>query len=171
MSIRPVSVSDQQYVDFKGDMTCPSKDSIIKPRTGVFAVCICQGALLLIKEKDHNQRWELPGGGIDPGEDFTAALCREVYEESGLDIPFSVTADHVDYHQKINFYARDVGEFWDYDQYYFRPTDIDLKDYVFDGLKTSPDGGKSQWLSLSEIDRIQIKHTNLAVLKTLQIIK
>ena len=30
--------------------------------------------------------WATPGGGIDPGESFEAAACRELFEETGLHI-------------------------------------------------------------------------------------
>lgn len=41
------------------------------------------GALLLQRRAD-NGAWELPGGGIDPGEPPALALVREVWEETGL---------------------------------------------------------------------------------------
>lgn len=33
-----------------------------------------------------HQRWQLPGGKIDPGEEPVEALCREIYEETSLKI-------------------------------------------------------------------------------------
>lgn len=39
---------------------------------------------LILQEKDG--RWELPGGGIEHGEDMTLALRREIKEEMGLDL-------------------------------------------------------------------------------------
>lgn len=40
------------------------------------------GRFLLIKED--NGRWELPGGGLEHGEDPTEGLRREIHEETGL---------------------------------------------------------------------------------------
>lgn len=45
---------------------------------------------LLIRRSAANRNfvgcWEWPGGKLDPGEDFTAGLAREVSEECGLEV-------------------------------------------------------------------------------------
>ena len=47
-----------------------------------------QDRLLLIHAKDPARRnghwWEIPGGGIDPGEDSAEAARRELWEEAGI---------------------------------------------------------------------------------------
>jgi ADP-ribose pyrophosphatase YjhB (NUDIX family) len=43
-----------------------------------------EGRILLIREKDG--RWELPGGGLEHGEDPTIGLSREVEEEIGFKV-------------------------------------------------------------------------------------
>jgi 8-oxo-dGTP diphosphatase len=54
-----------------------------------------EGRCLLLKRSQSSKgnpgKWELPGGKVDPGEDFDKALVREVIEETGL----SVALEHV----------------------------------------------------------------------------
>jgi len=50
----------------------------------VKGVVIHEGrVLLLLNERDE---WDLPGGRPEPGEDYRAALTREVREETGLSV-------------------------------------------------------------------------------------
>lgn len=54
-----------------------------KRRPGVYAI-IREGNGVLVTHQDHPvPEFQLPGGGIDPGEHPIAALHREVYEETG----------------------------------------------------------------------------------------
>lgn len=38
----------------------------------------------MIRETRHGDRWELPGGGLDFGEDIRSGFSRETEEEMGL---------------------------------------------------------------------------------------
>jgi 8-oxo-dGTP diphosphatase len=55
-----------------------------------------------------NGDYKFPGGGIQPGESHEAALCREVWEESGA----SVSAIHGEFGRVIEY---DLPEETDYD--------------------------------------------------------
>jgi 8-oxo-dGTP diphosphatase len=54
-----------------------------------------RGRCLLLKRsmasKGNPGKWDFPGGKVDPGENFTDALLREIAEETGL----TVTLEHV----------------------------------------------------------------------------
>lgn len=55
----------------------------------VYAVIPYKGKFLTIKRSPDDSRpgtWEIPGGGVDPGEDHYEALIREVKEEVGLNV-------------------------------------------------------------------------------------
>jgi len=52
-------------------------------RPGVYAMLPLGGSLLVTHQSDPVPEFQLPGGGIDPGESPLATLHREVFEETG----------------------------------------------------------------------------------------
>lgn len=55
-------------------------------RPGVYAVLWREGEVLLTHQAEPLPEFQLPGGGIDPGEQPLPALHREVLEETGWTI-------------------------------------------------------------------------------------
>ena len=54
-------------------------------RVGVYAVIFNEGRVLLAHRRDIDW-WNLPGGGMESDETVDEALCREVREETGLEV-------------------------------------------------------------------------------------
>lgn len=52
-------------------------------RPGAYAILPRGASLLLTLQNSPSREFQLPGGGIDPGESSVQALHREVYEETG----------------------------------------------------------------------------------------
>lgn len=59
---------------------------VYRPRPGVYAVLVREDRVLLTHQDEPIPEFQLPGGGIDPGETPLAALHREVFEETGWSI-------------------------------------------------------------------------------------
>ena len=59
-----------------------------RPTLGVGAVVVRDDALLMVKRAHEPGRglWSLPGGRVEHGEHLSAAVAREVREETGLEI-------------------------------------------------------------------------------------
>ncbi|MGR6970418.1 NUDIX hydrolase [Streptomyces cynarae] len=57
-------------------------------RVAAYAVCVCDGQLLLARSPgpDGTPEWVLPGGGMEHGEDPYDTVRREVTEETGYRI-------------------------------------------------------------------------------------
>jgi 8-oxo-dGTP diphosphatase len=54
-----------------------------------------RGEVLVVKESGRDW-WDLPGGGMDHGEDLKTAIAREMKEEVSLDGDFTFRIIHVD---------------------------------------------------------------------------
>ncbi|RWR48779.1 NUDIX domain-containing protein [Sinirhodobacter ferrireducens] len=57
-----------------------------RPRPGAYAVLMRAGRVLITHQSRPHPEFQLPGGGIDPGEGALQALHREVFEETGWSI-------------------------------------------------------------------------------------
>ena len=64
----------------------PKTDVKYIPRPGVYAILPRNGEVLLTYQEEPEPEFQLPGGGIDPGESPIVALHREVFEETGWKI-------------------------------------------------------------------------------------
>lgn len=70
-------------------------DDIMKAKTGVVKyadVLLFRGGKLLILQRagehmNYTPDWCIPGGHVDEGEDFCTAAQRELFEETGIDVP------------------------------------------------------------------------------------
>jgi ADP-ribose pyrophosphatase YjhB (NUDIX family) len=72
--------------DIDSDTLNPiSESGYATPKTDVRAFIIRDGKLLMVKEADEG-KWSLPGGWADVGDTPSAAVCREVLEETGLEV-------------------------------------------------------------------------------------
>lgn len=67
-----------------GESPEPGRKYIARP--GVYAILPRANGLLLTHQQEPEPEFQLPGGGIDPGESPIQALHREVYEETGWHI-------------------------------------------------------------------------------------
>lgn len=52
----------------------------------VDAIIETEGGIVLIKRKNPPYGWAIPGGFVDYGETIEDAVCREMKEETGLDV-------------------------------------------------------------------------------------
>lgn len=115
-------------------------------RVTVKGLCVRDGKLLMIRESEglSGGKWELPGGGLDFGNDFKTDFSREVDEEMGLTVakmaksPLYVWTYKGEGRRSMDWYYSCVLTFRvEFDHLNFRPSDEceEIKFFTKDELK------------------------------------
>ena len=79
----------------------------MEPSIAVKGFVVNDGKLLLIKRRSNDvhcaEKWEIPGGRLDKGEDPYLGAKREIFEETGLNATVLVP-------MSVNYYTREDGQ-------------------------------------------------------------
>lgn len=94
-------------------------------------MCVRDGKVLLVRESAKlSGKWELPGGGLDFGENIPEAFAREVDEEMGLKVskmspqPVYVWTHRYEKKRKMEwFYSCVVAYRVEFEDLHITPTD------------------------------------------------
>ena len=165
ISVAPCEDSPVIFYDRRGDVVTPDKNSIIKPRRGVFALAVAieDRAIMLSAEACAPDVPELPGGGIEAGESLDQAVAREWSEEVGT--AFNVKGPLQRFQQVRGFYADDRREFWIYDQTFLL---YHFLERVTVGAKwPNPEGGIAGWEAIHALPRLTINRAHWCAIPTL----
>jgi len=76
------------------EITGSNKLSSAEPRIAVNAVLFDVGGNIALSYMGKYDLHTLPGGGVEPGEDYHVALKREIWEETGCDCEKSILSLH-----------------------------------------------------------------------------
>ncbi|MBV8060832.1 MAG: NUDIX hydrolase [Alphaproteobacteria bacterium] len=147
-----------------GHQIIPAADALIKPRRGVFVLARAGDAVVLALQSFANGFWEMPGGGVEAGENPDDAMRREWAEETGIDIaPLKPTGQT--YTHTRGYYAEDVNEFWVYDQT-FHLCDYDAR---VDANKSwiNPEGDETAWFPVTALAGIKINRAHWLAFRNL----
>lgn len=144
----------QIFIDAWGqEHTCPDA-SLIEKRGGLHALAVVDEKILISFSNKYPNLAELPGGGIEEGEDLNEALCREIYEETTLHLPNCRPAN--EWATRVNFYSLKRDKYWNYNQNFWLLDAEQMRPYVFDGVCYPEDAAEARWISLEDLPSLQI---------------
>ena len=131
--------------DFYDDPAAPKPNTIVPAVTAV--IQDARGRILLIHRTD-NERWALPGGTVEIGENVPTTLVREVREETGIDV--EVIGLVGVYSDPKHVIAYDDGEVRQQFALSFRARPVGGT------LRSSDEASEVRWLAATDLDRLDI---------------
>ena len=126
-----------------GKISIPKEKLVFRP--SVYGVIIHNGKILMLRNKSNGKLF-FPGGGINIAEESTAALAREVREETGIEIEVEKFI-----HFKEQFFYWDPGDeaYHMFNLFYIcRPKTLEI---IADDQVDDEESEKPRWIDIEEI--------------------
>jgi 8-oxo-dGTP pyrophosphatase MutT (NUDIX family) len=140
------------FFDRYGKEHTPPESAVLKSREGAFNLIVNKGHVLFLWEDYAPNVADLPGGGIDEGENAFQASVREFHEETGMVYPFTESDSINSHHQIVQYYADVDDEYWTYTQTYFL-IKKDCSSIFFEGDRKTPENGLMRWIPFSLVKK------------------
>lgn len=103
--------------DINGGIHIIDQSALIQ-RTSVYAVLQNESGVLLVRDRTRtDEKWDLPGGGVNPDEELINALKREIDEETKLHVseePIKI-CEFTEY-----FYDVDTNKGWESTRHFYK---------------------------------------------------
>ncbi len=105
----------------------------------------------------YSGQWVIPGGGIEPGETELQAVCREVLEETNLDIrPYEIVMTENGAYGESEKTLKETGERV-LVKMHFIDFEIHIPQPAYEiGESPSEELAKLQWVALTDVSGVQL---------------
>lgn len=128
-----------------------------EPKVAVGAVVFKNQEVLLVRrgQPPSQDFWAIPGGSVEIGETLQQAAEREIFEETGIRI-----------RAREPVYTFDVIDRDGHGKIRFHYVIVDLvADYLSGDPKAGDDAAEARWVSVQQIDDLQVSPPTLRLLK------
>lgn len=126
-------------------------------RLAVGGICLHNNQIVLLRRRDdaevYPSIWELPSGGVDPGEDILDALVREVFEETGLRVKVGLCLGYFFYQSRGGVPCIQINHICELDG--STPSE----------LKVSEEHINAKWVELNQVLEYDISHNVREIIK------
>lgn len=133
----------------------------VSKRLSIYGVYL-DGQRVLVIRPEWSTLWELPGGGLEPGETFIECLAREFNEETGLVITDVNKAPLG--RLKQPFYMNDTDEYFEAELLFFKVTAV----RTGDGIDRSESGEVAElsFEQMIDLDETNCRAGHLKMIRT-----
>jgi mutator protein MutT len=128
-----------------------------RPLVGVGAILLRRGRILMAQRGKEPLKgwWSLPGGALETGETLKDAVCREVLEETGLEVtPLSV----------FEIFERIMRDEQGVPEYHYVLIDY-LCEVTGGKLQPGDDVDQVEWVRRADLPKLQITEGTLGVIE------